>query len=97
VGLQARGPWPWLGGHGQSSTVLSRRLVSAVRKLQGREDYSQLATTRSTEAEDIVGIRCQPTLSEDIEGLVRTVTVYTNTVDLVYVLFKYSGKKSFLV
>jgi hypothetical protein len=32
------GPGPWLGGHEQSSTVSSRRLVSAVRKLQGRQE-----------------------------------------------------------
>jgi hypothetical protein len=29
------GPGPWLGGHGQSSTVPSQQLVSAVCKLQG--------------------------------------------------------------
>jgi hypothetical protein len=32
------GPGPWLGGHGWSNTVLSWRLVSAVLKLQGREE-----------------------------------------------------------
>jgi hypothetical protein len=32
------GHGPWLGGCGQSSTVLSRRLVSAIRKLQGCEE-----------------------------------------------------------
>jgi hypothetical protein len=39
VGLQAGGPGPWLGGYGHSSTVWSRRLVSAVRMLQGCEEY----------------------------------------------------------
>jgi hypothetical protein len=32
------GPGPWLGCHWQSSAALSRRLVSAVRKLQGRQE-----------------------------------------------------------
>jgi hypothetical protein len=32
------GPGPWGGGHGQSNAVLSLRLASAVRKLQGREE-----------------------------------------------------------
>jgi hypothetical protein len=32
------GPGPWLGGHGQSSTVSSQWLVSAVRKLQGCQE-----------------------------------------------------------
>jgi hypothetical protein len=38
VGLQAGDPGPWEGGHGQSRTVLSRRLVSAVPKLQVRQE-----------------------------------------------------------
>jgi hypothetical protein len=44
VGLQAGGPGPWLGGHWQSNTGFCRGLMSAVRKLQRREDCSQLAT-----------------------------------------------------
>jgi hypothetical protein len=31
-------PRPWLGDHGQSRRVSSRRLVSAVRKLQGSDE-----------------------------------------------------------
>jgi hypothetical protein len=83
VGLQAGSPGPWRGGHEQSSTALSRRLVSAIRKRQGREGCSQLATT---EAEEIVGIRCQATPSEDIGDLACAI-VRSKACELAIALF----------
>jgi hypothetical protein len=39
VGLQAGGPGLWLRSHGQSNTVLSQQLGSAVHKPQGHEEW----------------------------------------------------------
>jgi hypothetical protein len=65
----AEGPGPWLGGHRQSSTVLSRQLVSAVRKLQGRqeqpllEDCNQATTSRGCSRPGRFSAYCSDLLS----------------------------------